>query len=100
MGTHPIFESDFDCLTVQRNRIPKLTMSDIEIEAEEPQQWSDEVEQVAEMPAVTVTRSTFPTLPAATRLNAFARLSAPSSSVCQLFDDARPQQRKEADDGS
>jgi len=27
-------------------------MSDIEIEAEEPQQWSDEVEQVAEMPAV------------------------------------------------
>ena len=27
-------------------------MSDIEIEAEEPQQWSDEVEQTAEMPAV------------------------------------------------
>merc|ERR1711980_45255 len=49
MGAHPIFESDFDCLTEKLGE--KISnMSDVE--AEEPQQWSDEVEQTAEMPAV------------------------------------------------
>merc|ERR1711937_552791 len=45
MGTHPIFESDFDCLTEKLGS--KINMS----EAGEAT-WADDVEQATEMPAI------------------------------------------------
>merc|ERR1711915_1089606 len=44
MGTHPIFESDFDCLA-EKLGSKKVKMSETE-------QWADDVEQVAEMPSI------------------------------------------------
>merc|ERR1712007_154359 len=44
MGTHPIFESDFDCLT-EKLGSKKVKMSETE-------QWADDVEQGAEMPSI------------------------------------------------
>merc|ERR1711970_1563570 len=44
MGTHPIFESDFDCLT-EKLGSKKVKMSETE-------QWADDVEQTTEMPSV------------------------------------------------
>merc|ERR1739838_748104 len=45
MGTHPIFESDFDCLT--EVRIKNKNMSEVDND-----DWADEAGQAAEMPSV------------------------------------------------
>merc|ERR1712044_58445 len=46
MGTHPIFESDFDCLT------EKLGLSKNKMSEAGEATWADDVEQPTEMPAI------------------------------------------------